>query len=150
VPRMRHSYLTYLRDRLTAMRDLLTVSGSIFVQIGDENAHRIRVLLDEVFGEDNLIAVIGIVKTSGLQSGSSLPHVIDYILQYGKDSEITKFRPLYVQKREETNSISEYFYLELSNGSVRSMTLEEKEGDVLVPEGARPFSLVSVAKGKIA
>ncbi len=141
-----HSYLTYLRDRLTAMRDLLTESGSIFVQIGDENVHRIRALLDEVFGETNLIATIGIVKTSGLQSGSSLPHVIDYVFQYGKNAALSKFRPLYVDKRAETNAASEYFYLEDQDGSWRSMTAEEKEGSVPIPSASKPFSLSDLTK----
>lgn len=141
-----HSYLTYLRDRLTAMRDLLTESGSIFVQIGDENVHRIRVLLDEVFGEENLVSTIGIVKTSGLQSGSSLPHVIDYILQYGKKAELAKFRPIYIDKRAETNSVSEYFYIEMPDGSSRTMTIEEKEGIEPLPSNARPFSLSDLTK----
>ena len=60
-----HSYLTYLRDRLTVARDLLADSGSIFVQIGDENVHRVRALMDEVFGDDNFVAQISIRKTAG-------------------------------------------------------------------------------------
>ena len=74
-----HSYLTYLRDRLTVARDLLTDSGSIFVQIGDENAHRVRALMDEVFGDENHRAVITIKKTSGLSKGL-LPRTLDYLL----------------------------------------------------------------------
>jgi adenine-specific DNA-methyltransferase len=89
-----HSYLTYLRDRLTAMRDLLTESGSIFVQIGDENVHRVRAVMDEVFGEENFLVQINFKSKSPLgQSG--LAKVYDYILWYGKDSERTKFRPLF-------------------------------------------------------
>src|SRR5271165_2734774 len=108
-----HSYLTYLRDRLTVARDLLADSGSIFVQIGDENIHRIRSLLDEIFGESGFIALIGINKTSGLQSGTSLPEILDYVLQYAKNFERAKFRPLFLDKRAETDSVSEYFYIEL-------------------------------------
>src|SRR5687768_16767415 len=79
-----HSYLTYLRDRLTVARDLLTESGSIFVQIGDENVHRVRALLDEVFGEQNCIAEIVVEKTSG--SGMRfVDRVADFVLWYGKD-----------------------------------------------------------------
>src|ERR1041384_3165597 len=73
-----HSYLTYLRDRLTVARDLLTDSGSIFVQIGDENVHRVRALMDEVFGEDNFIAQVA-TKTSGGSTGVYLPGVVDYV-----------------------------------------------------------------------
>ena len=86
-----HSYLTYLRDRLTVARDLLTDSGSIFVQIGDENVHRVRALMDEVFGEQNIIAEIIVEKTSG--SGMRfVDRVADFVLWYGKDIERTKYR----------------------------------------------------------
>ncbi len=70
-----HSYLTYLRDRLTVARDLLTDSGSIFVQIGDENVHRVRAVMDEVFGDDNFVALITFTKTSGARRQSILRSV---------------------------------------------------------------------------
>lgn len=141
-----HSYLTYLRDRLTVARDLLTESGSIFVQIGDENVHRVRALMDEVFGEENFVAMIGILKTSGLQSGSSLAQVVDFVLQYGKNKEAIKFRPLYIDKREETDAASEYFYLELADGVSRAMDAEEKSGAKAIPLKSRPFSLSDLTK----
>lgn len=141
-----HSYLTYLRDRLTAMRDLLTESGSIFVQIGDENVHRVRAVMDEVFGAENFIALIGVAKTSGLQSGSSLPTVLDYVLQYGRNAEIVKFRPLYIDKREETEGASEYFYKELEDGTRLTMTAEERAGEKRLPPGARAYSLSDLTK----
>ncbi|NJM00793.1 MAG: site-specific DNA-methyltransferase, partial [Synechococcaceae cyanobacterium SM2_3_2] len=78
-----HSYLTYLRDRLTVARDLLTESGSIFVQIGDENVHLVRAVMDEVFGDKNLVAFISITKTSSATS-EHLAGVADYILFYAK------------------------------------------------------------------
>src|SRR5262245_44586509 len=78
-----HSYLTYLRDRLTVARDLLTESGSIFVQIGDENLHRVRAVLDEVFGADNLVGLITFTKTGG-QTDDRLAGVADYIIWYGR------------------------------------------------------------------
>src|SRR5271169_36976 len=81
-----HSYLTYLRDRLTVARDLLTDSGSIFVQIGDENVHRVRALLDEVFGDANCVTEI-LVKKKGSQKGGTLDPVNDFILWYGKSPE---------------------------------------------------------------
>lgn len=100
-----HSYLTYLRDRLTVARDLLHESGSIFVQIGDENVHRIRALLDEVFGEKNFINQITILKTTGVMATSlGLNSGLDYLLWYGK-SNSTKFREPF-QKRTEANSSS--------------------------------------------
>lgn len=92
-----HSYLTYLRDRLTAMRDLLTESGSIFVQIGDENVHRVRSLLDEVFDETNYITQIKFKKTSSLGS-EFLDDTFDTILWYARNRDNTKFRRLYYLK----------------------------------------------------
>ncbi len=101
-----HSYLTYLRDRLTVARDLLTESGSIFVQIGDENVHRVRALIDEVFGDDNHQAIITIKKTSGLSKGQ-LPRTLDYILWYSK-SESFKYKQLFINKTERASSDSHY------------------------------------------
>jgi adenine-specific DNA-methyltransferase len=141
-----HSYLTYLRDRLTAMRDLLTESGSIFVQIGDENVHRVRAVMDEIFGAENFIALIGVAKTSGLQSGSSLPSVLDYVLQYSRNANAVKFRPLYIDKREETEGASEYFYKELSDGTRQSMTADERTGQTPLPTDARAYSLSDLTK----
>src|SRR5271169_3661916 len=89
-----HSYLTYLRDRLTVARDLLADSGSIFVQIGDENVHRVRAVMDEVFGEENYLALIPFIKTVG-KGGAGLDSVNDYILWYGKTHGSIKYRQLY-------------------------------------------------------
>ncbi|NWO11879.1 site-specific DNA-methyltransferase [Chromohalobacter salexigens] len=98
-----HSYLTYLRDRLIAARDLLTDSGSIFVQIGDENVHRVRALMDEVFGEDNFISQITIRKTTS-EGRLLLGSTCDYILWYGRDKFRTKARALYSERSEEAES----------------------------------------------
>jgi adenine-specific DNA-methyltransferase len=93
-----HSYLTYLRDRLTVARDLLSESGSIFVQIGDENVHRVRALMDELFGERNCISEIIFQKTGG-QTSEYLSSIQDYVLWYAKDIDQLKYRqPL--QKKE--------------------------------------------------
>jgi adenine-specific DNA-methyltransferase len=89
-----HSYLTYLRDRLTVARDLLAETGSIFVQIGDENVHRIRDVLDEVFGEENRIAQVFFRTTSGL-GGSFLAGTGNFLLFYAKSKDHVKFRPLF-------------------------------------------------------
>src|SRR5690606_36047657 len=94
-----NSYLSYLRDRLTVARDLLNESGSIFVQIGDDNVHRIRALMDEVFGEENFISLISFVKTQAL-GAAFLPGAYDYLVWFGKDREKTKFRPLLTQKKD--------------------------------------------------
>ena len=91
-----HSYLTYLRDRLTAMRDLLTESGSIFVQIGDENVHRVRAVMDEVFGEGNFVAQIFFKTTSSL-GGSYIGGTGDFIVWYAREKEKTKYRQLFSQ-----------------------------------------------------
>ncbi len=79
-----HSYLTYLRDRLTVARDLLTDSGSIFVQIGDENVHRVRAVMDEVFGEDNFIVLISFQKTGGIE-GNYVSNTVDFVLWYREE-----------------------------------------------------------------
>src|SRR5690606_6482824 len=88
-----HSYLTYLRDRLTAIRDLLSESGSVFVQIGDENVHLVRSLLDEVFSPENFVSLITYTKTAG-QTSDFLPGTSDFIVWYAKDKEKAKYRRL--------------------------------------------------------
>ncbi len=92
-----HSYLTYLRDRLTVARDLLAESGSIFVQIGDENVHRVRALMDEVFGERNFVVTIKFSKTAGL-GGKYLDETFDYLLWYAKSRDSAKFRRPYLMR----------------------------------------------------
>lgn len=95
-----HSYLTYLRDRLTVARDLLHESGSIFVQIGDENVHLVRALMDEVFGEDNFVSQISFKKTSGT-GGAYLDNIYDIILWFARKKDRLKFRrPLQVKSDE--------------------------------------------------
>jgi adenine-specific DNA-methyltransferase len=92
-----HSYLTYLRDRVTAASELLADSGSIFVQIGDENVHRLRMLMDELLGDRNLVSVIAFKKTSGTGS-RYLENIYDYVLWYAKDLAVLKFRPAVMEK----------------------------------------------------
>jgi adenine-specific DNA-methyltransferase len=96
-----HSYLTYLRDRLTAMRDLLTESGSIFLQIGDENVHRVRAVMDEVFGEENFVSQIHYLTTSS-QTAQYLAGIGDYILWFVKYTENAKFRPAFKCKTDDS------------------------------------------------
>jgi len=95
-----HSYLTYLRDRLTVARDLLTDSGSIFVQIGDENVHRVRAVMDEVFGDENFVSLINF-RTAMTKPTTGLNNVFDYIVWYAKSKPHYKYRPLYKEKEEE-------------------------------------------------
>ena len=97
-----HSYLTYLRDRLTVARDLLSESGSIFVQIGDENVHRVRAVMDEVLGEGNHIASIVFRKTTG-KAGISLDNTYDVVLWFAKHKEISKIRKQYFRREVETD-----------------------------------------------
>src|SRR5664280_1801162 len=92
-----HSYLTYLRDRLTVARDLLTESGSVFVQIGDENVHRVRAVMDEVFGDENFISLIAFVKSGGMGQ-AYIDNISDYILWYAKDATSAKYRASYNEK----------------------------------------------------
>ncbi|QMS91359.1 site-specific DNA-methyltransferase [Nostoc edaphicum CCNP1411] len=92
-----HSYLAYLRDRLMVARELLTETGSVFVQIGDENVHLVRNLLDEVFGSENFVSLITFAKTAGFSS-NYLSSISDYILWYAKSYSDLKYRPLYKEK----------------------------------------------------
>jgi adenine-specific DNA-methyltransferase len=121
-----HSYLTYLRDRLTVARDLLSGSGSIFVQIGDENVHRVRALMDEVFGEKNFVSLISFSKTTGLESADSVAGAFDYLIWFARDSASIKYRPL-VQQRSAA-SADRFRSLQLIDGSTlptSEETLEE-------------------------
>jgi adenine-specific DNA-methyltransferase len=100
-----HSYLTYLRDRLTVARDLLTESGSIFVQIGDENVHRVRCLMDEVFGEENFVSLIDFKVTSGTAQSIGLRRTGNYLIWYARDQTNTKFRRIYNKVGSEGSEI---------------------------------------------
>ncbi|OWY40966.1 site-specific DNA-methyltransferase [Xenophilus sp. AP218F] len=105
-----HSYLSYIRDRLTISRDLLTESGSIFVQIGDENVHRVRAVMDEVFGESNFVALIFVTKTSGFGDTNTLGSVGDFVLWYAKNRQTVKYRQLYLEKDENSDLAKDYKY----------------------------------------
>ena len=89
-----HSYLTYLRDRLTVARDLLSESGSIFVQIGDENVHRVRTVMDEIFGSEDFVSQINF-KSMGALGQGDIPNVYDYLIWYARNKAAMKFRPVY-------------------------------------------------------
>ena len=130
-----HSYLTYLRDRLTVARDLLTDSGSIFVQIGDENVHRVRALMDEVFGEDNFVSIITLQKTGGLVS-HGLIKTLDFVLWYAKNHDEIKLRQLYAPRHIGDTSLERYDTVHFPNGSFRRITSQERLSGVL-PEGGR-------------
>ena len=119
-----HSYLTYLRDRLTVARDLLTDSGSIFVQIGDENVHLVRSLMDEVFGEENRLSEIVFVKTSSATS-NFVPTVCDYLIWYSKDITKIKYRVLNKLKDLLGEGGGEYKSVRDNKGKSRPLTEED-------------------------
>ncbi|MEO9517542.1 MAG: site-specific DNA-methyltransferase [Paracoccaceae bacterium] len=131
-----HSYLQYLRDRLVVARELLTESGSCFVQISDENLHRVRALMDEVFGEDNFVVTINYVTTSGFPS-KALSRVGDHIIWYAKDAERLKYRQLYEMKGAGDDSAKEYKWLFNPDGTTRNLSADEYAGIARLPEGGR-------------
>ena len=133
-----HSYLTYLRDRLTVARDLLTESGSVFVQIGDENVHRVRALMDEVFGDENFVSEI-ITKKSGGMGQAQIDNVSDFILWYGRDKESVKYRPMFDIKDFGSGPGLRYRTVQEANGCTRRMTKAEVEEPSLLPAGSRVF-----------
>ena len=134
-----HSYLTYMRDRLLLARDMLADGGSIFVQIGQENMHRVRLLLDEVFGPDNACAIITVAKTSG-QLSRLLPDIADYVLWYARNKSNVRFFQLYEDKREEFLGNVDYRRVEEPDGTRRTMTPEERANPrELVERGCRVF-----------
>ncbi len=137
-----HSYLTYLRDRLLVARELLTQSGSVFVQISDENLHHVREVMDEVFGHDNAMSVISFRKTGGATS-EALPTVVDYILWYAKDAGQARYRPFFLRKRMGDVGAEEYVNLELADGSKRKVSDEELAGLAPLPSGSKVYTLTA-------
>ena len=135
-----HSYLTYLRDRLTAARDLLTESGSVFVQIGDKNVHRVRALMDEVFGDANFVSQVHFRKTGALSS-ATLDEVGDYIVWYSKQRATLKYRQLFESKATSKSGLSNYQNLLLADFTHRALLKPEREDPESAPAGARFFGL---------
>jgi adenine-specific DNA-methyltransferase len=137
-----HSYLTYLRDRLKLTHELLTETGSVFVQISDENVHRIRAILDEIFGAENFVSEIVVVKAGALGS-KLLSRRNDFILWYAKDLKNVKYRALFTEsiysdKSDQYNLIEE-------NGKIRTATKEEKMLSRL-PKNLKAFRYVILTK----
>jgi adenine-specific DNA-methyltransferase len=140
-----HSYLTYLRDRLIVTRDLLNDSGSVFVQIGDENVHRLRAVMDEVFGENNFVSLIAFTKgATGLGASDRLPARLDYICWYSRKPGTHKFRPLFTLR---TDILDPNFnWIHFANGEFRRLTSQERAGEIPVPNNSRLFGDVSLTK----
>lgn len=137
-----HSYLTYLRDRLTVARDLLTDSGSIFVQIGDENVHRVMALMDEVFGDENFHSLISFKKTLPLGS-SGLAGICDYILWYSKSYESMKYRELLDEKP--IGAGTGYTWIRDENFNERKMTSDERNNPRFINHQSQPFFAASLS-----
>jgi adenine-specific DNA-methyltransferase len=133
-----HSYLTYLRDRLLLCHELLAENGSIFVQIGEDNLHLARALLDEVFGRENFCSVIAFRTKIPLRT-TLLPGLYDYILWYAKVKTRApeKFRRLFV--RRQVGEGTPFTWVELPKGERRRMNEEERRNPTLLPSGARAF-----------
>jgi adenine-specific DNA-methyltransferase len=130
-----HSYLSYIRDRLTVARDLLTESGSIFVQIGDENVHRVRTVMDEVFGEDNFVSEIIIAKTTSA-TAQNLAGTCDFVLFYAKNIIELKFRKIFTQKEAGTTGAALYNRIQSPDGLiVRPLTSNENFNRDYAPKG---------------
>ena len=135
-----NTYLSYLRDRLLAARDLLTESGSCFVQIGDENVHLVRSLMDEVFGSENFVSLITVQKTTSA-TGVFLAGTCDYVVWYGRNLERLRYRPILRIKQLGAEGASLYTRVELPDGSTRPLKAEEKADPGLLPPRARVFGL---------
>ena len=133
-----HSYLGYLRDRLLAARELLTESGSCFVQIGDENVHLVRSLMDEVFGAENFVSQIIFKKTSGATS-RFLPPTADHLIWFAKDVDLLRYRPPLRERRGLGDSDEAYAQIQLKDGTARRLSSGERRGVAALPDGARIF-----------
>lgn len=137
-----HSYLTYLRDRLLLAKELLHESGSVFVQISDENLHHVREIMDEVFGAGHFCSVIQVQKT-GSQEGSLLACTVDFLVWYAKDKQQVKYRQLYLPRSPGDKSFTRYDFIEGTNGAARRLSRAELVSDAPIPEG-KQFQFTSL------
>jgi adenine-specific DNA-methyltransferase len=143
-----HSYLSYLRDRLLLARELLAASGSVFVQISDENLHYVREVLDEVFGDENFCSVISFAKTTGATS-ELLPATNDFLLWYARNRERVKYREVYLPKEFGGEGATAYGRVELPDGTRRSLSKEERANPSLLPGGARIYRIDNLTSQSI-
>jgi adenine-specific DNA-methyltransferase len=130
-----HSYLAYLRDRIIVARELLKDSGSIFVQISDENLHRVRMLLDEVFGSENFVAVVDFLTTTG-RGSLFIDKIYDSLLWYARDRERAKYRQLFLERAREQID-ARYVHIENPNGSSRRLSKSERQRGIGLGSGRR-------------
>ena len=137
-----HSYLTYLRDRLLLARELLTESGSIFVQISDENVHLVRNLMDEVFGVGNFIAVIVFRKKTMPLGAKYMDSMSDYLIWYAKNLGEMKYRQLFAEQNIEGEFHWKWY--EDKSGTIYPMTKEQQKNHSLLPSDAKVFRVVSM------
>ncbi|MGH7319663.1 MAG: site-specific DNA-methyltransferase, partial [Candidatus Rokuibacteriota bacterium] len=137
-----HSYLTYMRDRLLLARELLSATGSIFVQISDENLHHVRELLDDLFSAENLVAIVPFRKKTMPLGAKYLERMYDYLVWYAKDREDLRYRQLYVEQDIEDEI--HWTWYELPDGSRHRMRPDQRKNHTLLPPGARVFRLVSM------
>ena len=128
-----HSYLAYLRDRLIVAKELLTDSGSIFVQISDENLHRVRCIMDEVFGSENFVGLLSYRTASG-QPSNRLQSLFDYIIWYARDKPYAKYKSLFRERIFE-EKVSTFNFIEEENNLSRSVIAAEKRGEKVLPKG---------------
>ena len=148
-----HSYLSYLRDRLVLARELLTTSGSVFVQISDDNVHLVRSLLDEVFGSENFVSQIIYKKTAGFET-NTIGNVADYIVWYAKNIDSIKVRKIFTNKISD-DEIRHYNMIELSDGSRFTISEWEKKNDTKFvysqrPKGSKIFSLTATTSSGLS
>jgi adenine-specific DNA-methyltransferase len=137
-----HSYLAYLRDRLLLARELLNESGSVFIQISDENLHHVKELLDELFGSDNFISIIAFRKKTMPLGAKFLESINDFILWYARNKGTTKYNPLFLEKNVEGDS--HWNSVELPEGKRRKLDRREIDSHKLLPEGSRIYQLISL------
>lgn len=131
-----HSYLSYLRDRLVLARELLTESGSCFVQISDDNVHLVRCLMDEVFGSENFVSIITTKKSGGMGS-DIISNIADFIIWYAKDKDSVKTRKLFIPKSLTEGVGLRYNRVEEKDGYIRAITRAEQLDPTLIPKGAK-------------
>ena len=139
-----HSYLTYLRDRLLLAKELLHESGSVFVQISDENLHHVREMCDEIFGASNFVSVISYATTSGFLT-NALSRAGDYVLWYAKEVKSLKYRQLYLPKEAGADKAGKYIYWDDADGKRKTTTAAERENPALIPPNRKLYAIDNLA-----